>query len=703
MSGTGRRPDNGVPGVCDSAAEQVRGICTDLAGAASTASSLAPTVRTAWQGQAGNAFCSSLDAATESSRLTVAAWDRVKDELVRYATRLRDIQARGDQIRSALSSAEGSLSTAKKTLARYDKDDDTAAWRITHARGTVASLTDDIATQTVALDNLRAERQALDNDVAAALHSAPGAGAAAWQAIAYRNGRTIPKTDILDELLDLLDRDPTGNLDLLHQFLLMHSNDAELMGTFFDGLGARGLLRLMGHASGVSGNDDTSHLVGLLAGAFASASRAWSADDQQRFGFHLVRELRTEGLPDWLRVPEPVLLSVLLTAPGVGPHIGLGVFEGLELMRRIDPTRFAAVTAVPQNVPFDQFHDQQSLANASFMLMSQIPSDTLAFLASSGNFNRTLEYWYGEHPWAGGEIPWTIDGFGGPAALMNAIISDPTIRTHDASDLNWATALDFLSRAVNGLGRNPGFEAHNVSAPAALHLASSLAIVIPEIVARLDPRNASSLEQAPADALVGREIITVLGLDITKGALNRVLGVSLLDNDARDTFARAMADYLSDSAAQAASQRTDVITGTGRLYGLAYGALAGETSRIESNASAAAQAARDMFETILSWIPMPGTGGSITGYLVQIGTAVATDSIADQIHGTKTWAEIQDASISQREAAGRDLQRIALVYFEDHGIDESSAAELAAKLAEAFDIDSNASSNPAGSGGYATN
>lgn len=366
-------------------------------------------------------------------------------------------------------------------------------------------------------------------------------------------------------------------------------------------------------------------------------------------------------------------------------------------------TRFAAVTAVPQNVPFDQFHDQQSLANASFMLMSQIPSDTLAFLASSGNFHRTVEYWYGEHPWAGGEIPWTIDGFGGPAALMSAIISDPTLRAHGASDPSWANALRFLSQAVNALGRHSGLDAECVSTSATADLASALVVVIPEITALLDPRNASSQSQPPVHILFGSNMILALGLDVEKGPLNRVLGLSLMNDAARDSFAAAMASYLNDATAQPASRRIDAIVGAGHLYGLASGAIAGEASRIASTASAAAQATRDMYKTILAWIPMPGTGVPVVDYLIQLGGAMATDSITDRIYEIKAPDEIQDASVAEREGARAELGTIALEYFKSNGLDETTAAELVEKLTSAFDIDSNASSNPGGSGEYATN
>jgi len=337
------------------------------------------------------------------------------------------------------------------------------------------------------------------------------------------------------------------------------------------------------------------------------------------------------------------------------------------------------------------------------MLMSQIPSDTLDFLMSHSNRDRTIAYWYGKHPWTGGEFPWTVDGFEGPAALLNAIVSDPTLRAHDASDPSWANALRFLSQAVNALGRHSGFDAEHVSTSAAADLASALVVVIPEITALLDPRNASSQSQPPVHILVGSNIILALGLDVEKGPLNRVLGLSLMNDAARDSFAAAMASYLNDATAQPASRRIDAIVGSGHLYGLAYGAIAGETSRIASTASAAAQATRDMYKTILAWIPMPGTGIPVVDYLIQLGGAMATDSITDRIYEIKTPGEIRDASVSEREAAKAELGTIALEYFKSNGLDDTTAAELVEKLTSAFDIDSNASSNPNGSGEYATN
>lgn len=696
MSGMERRPDNGVPSVCDSAAEQVRGICTDLAGAASTASSLAPTVRTAWQGQAGNAFCSSLDAATESSRLTVAAWDRVKDELVRYATRLRDIQARGDQIRSELSSAEGSLSTAKKTLARYEKDDDTAAWRITHARGTIASLTDDIATQIVALDNLRAERQALDNDVAAALHSAPGAGATAWQAIAYRNGRTVPKTDILDELLDLLDRDPTGNLDLLHQFLLMHSNDAELMGTFYDAIGASGLLDLMRKAdlmAGVGGN----RVSPLLAEGLATASQGWSTRQQERFGAQLINAIKAD-LPALGTPYDSTRVYALLSAPGLAPHVGFGAFKRLDSLRLEDPRLFSRITCASDLSTSADFEQSGSLCNTIFMLLAKIPSATRDYLLSPGCSQDAISYWYGAHPWAG-------DGFEGPAALLHAITTDPALRPHDPTDTAWNGALDFLGRAVSALAGNSDLSIAAISPAASLHIAGSLAQVIPEIAGLLIGKNVLDPDIGlVTEVLIDGTLATIMALRIDAGPLAHVLGVVLQEASALELFGADLGRYLEAAHTYATSaldydDASRVWMGTGVLYGFTHGAL-GHQFELAARASADdIESAARALDRFLSLIPIPSTGKVVVDLLAE-GAVGSIPDIMIAASDASSHEEIKQLVIDHRNDGKERLIGSWVNVIAETPITNITEENLRNSINHWYDVFGNAAGNPNPSGSF---
>ncbi|NHT17442.1 hypothetical protein [Cellulomonas sp. IC4_254] len=696
MTGVERRPDKGVPAECDRAAEQVRGICADLAGAASTASNLASTVRTAWQGQAGNAFCSSLDGATQSSRLTVAAWDRVKDELVRYATRLRDIQTRGDQIRSALSSAEDSLSTAKKTLARYQKDDDTAAWRITHARGTVDSLTHDIATQVVALDNLRAERQALDNATATALHTAPGAGAAAWQVIAYRNGRTVPRTDILDELLDLLDRDPTGNLDLLHQFLLMHSNDAELMGTFMQALGARRLLDLMRRADLMAGLDG-GPVVPLLAAALATASQGWSTREQERFGAQLVLAIDADrpllGTPhDSLRV------NALLSATGLAPHVGLGAFKTLDALRIDDPRRFARIIQTENPVTVGLSDSSSSLCNTLFLLLAEIPSAARDYLLSSAPAGGAIGYWYGEHPWAG-------DGFAGPAALLHAVVTDPTLRPHDPTHLPWSESLRFLGGAVTALAGHPDLSISAVSHAASLHLAGAFARVAPEIAGLLTEKNELDDDRKlTTTALVDGVLTTITGLHLEKGPLIQVLGIVLQDPSALTLFVEKLQPYSTAAVGHATSGQTSEdrylgAQGSAYLYALTHGALARQFEAAARAQTGDLQSAARALNLFISLIPLGSTGKAALDYTISVAAGSAPDLVV-AVSGAFSLEEIEAISVAHRDSGSAQLTAHWQQALAASSFDTAARQELLSEITDSYDLLANAAANPNPSGSF---
>ncbi|NHT19182.1 hypothetical protein [Cellulomonas sp. IC4_254] len=646
VTGVERRPDKGVPAECDRAAEQVRGICADLAGAASTASNLASTVRTAWQGQAGNAFCSSLDAATQSSRLTVAAWDRVKDELVRYATRLRDIQTRGDQIRSALSSAEDSLSTAKKTLARYQKDDDTAAWRITHARGTVDSLTHDIATQVVALDNLRAERQALDNATATALHTAPGAGAAAWQAIAYRNGRTVPRTDILDELLDLLDRDPIGNLDLLHQFLLMHSNDAELMGTFFDGVGARGLIDLMRRA-GPGGT--ATFIFGLLATGFVTASSGWSSDKQRAFGAALVDALKPDTVSSLTSDQE--LLARLLASPGVPPRVGLGAFGRLDELRHVDPAKFATITSPLGGPPGTADFTIESLTNTLFLLMSQVPGEARDYFFSRSDPTEAVAYWYGRHPWAS-------DGFTGPAALLRAIANEPVDLAGDNE--SWKAILGFCSTALDNLGGRPDYNTANVSPAAALDIAIAISAFIPEIAGNIFGDQDRSTSTGVA-AEIFRDGLHQNGptLDAKFGNLARALGVATTHPSALNAFlvqVRAYGDavlaHVTGATPPTLDQTRTLLSTVSAVWGFTHAAYSVEAAGDAARLSNSSRALLDQIFAVGGLVPIPGASKGLD-IGVDAVTTVAPGLLATIIPQILTDDQLLEIR-NNPKTAGRD-------------------------------------------------
>lgn len=693
MRSSERRPDNGVPSVCASAADQVRGISTDLASAADRTGNLASPVRNAWQGQAASAFCSSLDAAVQSSRLTVAAWDRVVSALARYASRLEDIQVRGDQIRSALTSAEDSLDAAKKTLTRYQKDDDTAAWRITHARGTVESLTTDVTNQVVALDNLRAERQALDNETATALHGAPGAGAAAWQAIAYRNGRAVPSADLLDELLDLLDRDPAGNLDLLHQFLLMHSNDAELMGRFFDGLGPRGLLSLMRH-TGPGGT--ATHVFDMLTTGFATASRTWDVQQQERFGAGLIGAIDNSverGAP-W----DTDLVAFLLCTPGIAPHVGLGAFQRLETMRVRDPDRFARIMLEHTTADF-AISDRAAgtLENSIFLLLSQIPGAARSAIMSGPDPNGTITYWYGQHSWA-------ADGFEGPAALLHAIVTDPTVRVHSASDPAWAELMWFTSLALVGLAENPRFTIADVSPAANLHLATSLAHLIPEIAGIVTGSNNTIDNLVWTTTFLDGESASIPGLGLDIGQLGLVLGIVLQEPAALNRFAAGLEQHRHATGGIVTPLTVPATTDlaaewVGGLYGITYGALAGQYA-------VAAQQRRDDLDAtvaslnrLISLIPIASTGKASADYAIQVAASEAPDLLST-LSSTPTRNEIERLSVELREQGRELLSSSWDVAAQTDRLHPDTAANLRARVLQHFDTHANAASNAAPIGAY---
>ncbi len=696
MSGSDRRPDNGVPSVCDSATFQIEAIAADLASATTAAGSTGTSVRGAWQGQAANAFCTSLDTSSQSSALTVAAWRRVISELNHYARTLEDLQARGDHIRSALTSAESSLTTARRTLSRYEKDDDTAAWRLTNARSTVDSLTNDIATQTAALDNLRAERQALDQYTATALHNAPGPGATAWQAIAYRNGRAVPKTDILDELLDLIDRDPTANLDLLHQFLLMHSNDAELMGKFYDSLGASGLLNLMRKAdliAGVGGN----RVSPLLCEGLATASQGWSTRQQERFGAQLINAIRADHATPGTYI-DSLRVAALLSAPGLAPHVGLGAFQALESLRRDDPGRFARITYSLNLSTRADFEPSSSLCNAIFMLLAKIPSDTRDYLLSSACSQDAIGYWYGEHRWAG-------DGFDGPAALLHAIITDPTLRTHDPTDAAWTGALEFLGRAVTALAINSDLSITAMSPAASLHIAGALAQVMPEIAGLLTGSNRVDDILGPvADVLVDGSLVQIGALELDPGPLARVLGIALQDTRALELFAGDLERYLKAAHTYVTSaldydDASRVWMSTGVLYGFTHGAL-GHQFQIAAEAKTDdIESAARALDRFLSLIPVPSTGKVVFDVLIE-GAMGSIPDIMIAASEASSHQEIKQLVIDHRDEGKERLIGSWADVLVDIPVDNVTEENLRNSINHWYDVFGNAAGNTNPSGSF---
>lgn len=690
MSAGTPRPDAGVPSQCTSAATQIEAIAADLANARMTCEVGDGLVGSGqWTGQAAAAFVHTLSAIQRSSADTVSAWSRLAHVMSSYGRALEALQEDGDRLRGDLEQARTSLTAARR---RYDRDRDEPA-----RAGAAAAAQIDVGTHTIAvsraegaLDTLAHDRRALDLDTVAKLHLAPGPGAAAWLAIAYTNGRAVPTSTIIDDLLDLLRADPADNLDLLHQFLQMYSGDEDVMSDFYDELGARGLLDLMRCAE--ESDPYGAGVLGLLAAGLATATRGWDRPKQEQFGRDLVEAIAPVDAADFPKGSfDSDYVALLLAAPGLAPHVGLGAFQRLEEIRTKEPERFERIT------PAESGLGGGTLANSVFLLLAQIPADACRYLFSTSHADTTIEYWYGQHPW-------TADGFAGPAALLHAIISDQSLRAHDRTDPGWAQALSFTGRAIDALGANADFTLTAVSAAASLHLAATLERVIPEITGLLANANARGNDGLVTKALIDGAVVEVLGLAAQKGPLAQVLGIALQDPKALDLFGAGLARHLigvRDFAVASGDYDStrEPVLGLGNVYGFTHGALAAEFERVARAASQEVQRTIDTLDTFISFIPGASTGKAGVDYAIQVGMGGIPDLVSALVNNPSR-DEIEELSRQHRDGGQQTLVSGWDDAMTVSGLDPTLLENLRHLIGEAYHDSSNAASQTNATGSY---
>jgi uncharacterized protein YukE len=634
--------------VCESAASLVRGLSTTLAqGRSHVEAQVALVGVEVWNGLAAQAFRDSAATSLTEAVAGVQAWDRLAATLSGYAAELTAVQVEADAVRTRLARAQDDLTYARGALTRATTaaaatDDDDASGTVDpRLRLAVGTAQGEIATAQALLDALGQRRRDLDRRTADALLDAPGPGARAWAALAYRaDGSARPLATVLDEVLDrLLDGTiTTEDHLLLARLLSMHSGDQAAMSLLYRELGAAGVTDLLVNLATVEDlHDDlpagttTAGLAAQIAAGLVTASRAWSPGTATAFGAALLDTITPHG-----RRPA---VTFLLAAEGLDTDVVLGAFDHLEALRGTDPDRFAELTGTaagtgPTVLGLNQHTVEATITTAlgagpgtlTGAIFAQMARDPEAVVDRFAGQDARTDYWFGQHAWGG-------DRFEGPATLLDAIAHDADLQAARASDPlgdTWREAIGVLAAASEALGGNLSFQVGALSPTAARDLAEALATVVPEIAAGLGSGVEFLDGEPPRVEVLGLGDATAF--DVQRGNLSRLLGVTLLDPAALATFSGAAGQYASDVLTHVTGpHHPDVdsaktlLDGVGSLFGLTHGSYTAQDTWHAEALSDQARRELDTVMTISSLIPGISTGHAVADYLAQVATSTALD------------------------------------------------------------------------------
>lgn len=473
-----------------------------------------------WTGAAATDFATTMAGFSSTAAGIVDAWDRLASTLTDYASRLGSLQ---DEYRAVVNSLDpdASLSENGSALA--------------------------------ALDDLRARRRALDAEIASTLVDAAGPGAALWIATTtLPGGHRLDDQTLVDTIVGrLTDGTITADdCDLVRQLLLQRGSDPALCDRLFTALGAQGTVDLLDGALTVHGLSDgdarrAQDLTALISGGLATASTAWDTTRCREFGADLV-----DTITD-VQCSAAVTVPVLLSATGLSAQVGAGAMERVEQIRHEDPELFAHIGY--ERDPASLYGDAGLAAAAlgvtgvtdlAASIFGNLSSDPETALDLFGNARTDasqdrIDYWFHERDWS-------LGGFTAPAELLASLITCPALQEGRYSidaDTPWAQVTGFSGRAFEGLGANQFFTVSSVSDAAAGHLVDALTPYIPEIAARAEMGEFKAENQL---TFSGLGWIATATLDVNRGNLARLLGVTLAQGGALGSFGEAVNGWKAD-------------------------------------------------------------------------------------------------------------------------------------------------------------
>ncbi|GIG24594.1 hypothetical protein [Cellulomonas denverensis] len=640
MSRSDRFPDAGdVPG-CRVAAWALEDAAQQLAerrtSAVTAAGSLTGDV---WSGQAAQAFLTAATSVSDTATATAEGWLRLSQAIAGYATALEQLQAEGDTIRLRLDSAQDLRTGYQRQLTAAQEQvttgNATAGGSVGSLSFLVAEAQQSIDRELSALADLADQRRALDARTVNELQGTPGPGAAAWAGLAYRpNGSIRPPEDIVDDLLDRIndaDGRTAEDYDLVARFLAQYSSDPDVMAAFYAGLGPEGLAGFMAEFSTAGdlhgafhGGVTAAQLSGLLCTGWVTASLTWDTDTARQWGEGLIDT--ADGYARGLVVP------FLLAADGLNPQVAVGAFTRVEQLRTEDPERFALVTRTGGLPTIDflgytraEFEagvlaglggGGPTLMGAIFGQLARVPGEALGLLEGAAG-----AFWFGE--W-----DWSPDGFEGPAAVIQAIVTSPEAvdaRAQDPMGATWGGIVDFASQAFERLGGNLHLQVGAMSPEASRDIALAMGVFVPEVVSGMGNLGSFEGDRITVEVLIGGVLVEVPALATSLGNLSRLLGIATTDVSAAAAFGGRITDYtdrvlthLTGSGHPNDTTAEKLLAGLGGLYGMTYASASAEAGHHAELIDGQAREELDFTMRLIGAIPGLSTGTAAVDWLAQV-------------------------------------------------------------------------------------
>lgn len=677
MSRSGQFPDAGdVPG-CRAAAWALEDAAQQLAerqaSAVAAAGSLTGDV---WSGQAAQGFLTAAASVSDTATATAEGWLRLSQSIAGYATALEQLQSEGDAIRLRLDSAQDLHAGYQRQLTaareQVTSGDATSGGAVGSLAFLVTEAQQSIDRELSALADLAGRRRSLDSRAVNELQGTPGPGAAAWAGLAYRpDGSIRPPEDVVDDLLDRIndaDGRTAEDYDLVARFLAQYSSDPDVMAAFYAGLGPDGLAGFMAEFSTAEdlhgafhGGVTAAQLSGLLGTGWVTASLTWDTDTARQWGEGLIDT--ADGYARGLIVP------FLLGADGLNPQVAVGAFTRVEQLRTEDPERFALVTRTGELPTIDflgytrpEFEagvadslgsGGQTLMGAIFSQLARAPGDALGLLDSAAS-----TFWFGE--W-----DWTPDGFQGPVAVIQAIVTSPeavAARAQDPMGATWVEIVDFAAQAFERLGGNLHLQVGAMSPEASRDVARALGVFVPEMVSGMGSLGTFGEGHDTVEVLIDGVLVEVPALQTPLGNLSRLLGIATTDVRAAAAFSPWIADYtgrvlshLTSSDHPDDQTAAKLLAGLGGFYGVTYASASAEAAHHAELIDAQAREQLDFTMRVIGAIPGLSTGKAVADWLAQIALGNVDLLVESQWSALITPSELAAIRESGMDEGGSTL------------------------------------------------
>ncbi|MFI2105096.1 hypothetical protein ACH436_17515 [Isoptericola sp. NPDC019693] len=646
-----------------------------------------------WEGEAGEAWRTSLDAPRTRLDAVRARLSAVRPALSTYVGAVEDLARRAEPERARLDEAEATMSSlywnTQYTGGRYAPDED-ARDRIREEIREDAER--EQAQAWAALRDLHDERRTLDGVLCDALREGEPAG---WDDLHHALVRAgvasvddLTPGEISTAMADLAARVAAGDGDEqdvrdLQTFFETWGDDHGVMARTFLRIGGTGTTELIDRLGYQTLTGDLDPALALAAAqavrlGLSNGSARWTPATASEFAREMLDGHASGssigflfGDPDGARLGETLTVAMATMVdrierdpmnPGHGASYDTSPNAGGRLLAILEDE--------------DAFRRVDDFAGRVLQTLGQYPDAALAWLTAAGEDPYgdgelgadRVDYWFGERDWAANT---TGDGFEGPSALWagaqqaTGSLLDPRAADPDVQ----RSVADLSSRVFELLSGNEQLVPDHMTPAGSLALATALAQQLPQLAEY--PMSANTdRDGALHTGMLGGPDVWIVNAE--QDWVADLMGVAGHDPGGHAVLAATVSEYQESVVAYAADPATS-LSGEGAIARLLGTQAALEGAPVGAGLATGAahdQQVRDALDDVSSLVGLvPVGGGTLAGYAVGEVAGWMADALGD------AWAtEYNDALAAEHgdEDARNDVMRERLTAIVDayveHGV-----------------------------------